>query len=569
MAYVSAVEPTCTIAGLTEGTACSRCGTVGIAQDTVEALGHDYSIIISTTEPTCSEQGSTVKQCSRCSDTETTYIDTIEHNLVEILAVAPTCTKTGLTAGTKCDRCNTVIDAQEEVAATGHSFSGSYCKNCGRSIFYYSVSSGRVTITGYASTISGSLTIPSTIDGYPVVAIGSNAFRNRTTMTRVTIPNSVTNIGYGAFSGCTALRYVNYSGTQNQWMTVYIAGGNEKLKAAAITYHTHNYVTISKREPTCTTQGETINWCSGCDSMQTTNTDALGHNMVEVPAVAPTCTETGLSAGTKCDRCGEIGTAQTTVAALGHSFTNYVSDGNATCTADGTKTAECDRCDATDTVTDAGSKLGHDYSVTVSTTEATCTQQGSIVKKCSRCSSTDTTYIPIAGHDYAEDPTTCGACGHVRVSSEITSVVFRPSAAGIYFKGEFAVDAQTQVTRQGVVVSTSNALPVADDSDETSLYTTSGTSVLISGVLKDTNKDGQNAQNAMAPIYARTYVLLADGTYIYGDVVEVNLRQIVEGVDAKWNSLGSAQKSAILAMYEAYAGVMQFWEIPNMKEDLV
>ena len=29
--------------------------------------------------------------------------------------------------------------------------------------------------------------------------------------------------------------------------------------------------------------------------------------------------------------------------ALDHSFTNYVSDKNATCTEDGTKTAKCDR----------------------------------------------------------------------------------------------------------------------------------------------------------------------------------------------------------------------------------
>ena len=42
-----------------------------------------------------------------------------------------------------------------------------------------------------------------------------------------------------------------------------------------------------------------------------------------------------------------------------HSFTNYVSNGNATCTADGTKTATCDNgCGLTDTVTDVGSK-GH------------------------------------------------------------------------------------------------------------------------------------------------------------------------------------------------------------------
>ncbi len=42
-----------------------------------------------------------------------------------------------------------------------------------------------------------------------------------------------------------------------------------------------------------------------------------------------------------------------------HSFTNYVSDNNATDIADGTKTATCDGedCDATDTITDVGSKL--------------------------------------------------------------------------------------------------------------------------------------------------------------------------------------------------------------------
>ena len=43
--------------------------------------------------------------------------------------------------------------------------------------------------------------------------------------------------------------------------------------------------------------------------------------------------------------------------ALGHSFTNYISDGNATYEQDGTKTAKCDRCDATDTIPDPGSRL--------------------------------------------------------------------------------------------------------------------------------------------------------------------------------------------------------------------
>ncbi len=41
----------------------------------------------------------------------------------------------------------------------------------------------------------------------------------------------------------------------------------------------------------------------------------------------------------------------------GHSFTNYVYNGDATVEKDGTKTAKCDRCAATDTVTAEGTKL--------------------------------------------------------------------------------------------------------------------------------------------------------------------------------------------------------------------
>ena len=45
----------------------------------------------------------------------------------------------------------------------------------------------------------------------------------------------------------------------------------------------------------------------------------------------------------------------------GHLFEDYRSDGNATCTADGTKTASCAGCDVTDTVTDEGSRTAHTY----------------------------------------------------------------------------------------------------------------------------------------------------------------------------------------------------------------
>lgn len=78
-------------------------------------------------------------------------------------------------------------------------------------------------------------------------------------------------------------------------------------------------------------------------------------------AEEPTCTRTGLTEGSSCSICGKINVAQASIPANGHSFTDYKSNNDATCTADSTKTAKCDNCDATDKVTDVGSKKGHDF----------------------------------------------------------------------------------------------------------------------------------------------------------------------------------------------------------------
>ncbi len=65
-----------------------------------------------------------------------------------------------------------------------------------------------------------------------------------------------------------------------------------------------------------------------------------------------------------CSVCGYVSTTETFTSGtpIDHSFTDYVSDGNATCEADGTKTAVCDYgCGATDTVIDEGSQTDHSY----------------------------------------------------------------------------------------------------------------------------------------------------------------------------------------------------------------
>ena len=70
-------------------------------------------------------------------------------------------------------------------------------------------------------------------------------------------------------------------------------------------------------------------------------------------ALSATCTEAGHEAGFFVD--GAL--VALTIPHTGHSFTNYVSDDNATYTEDGTKTAKCDHCGATDTIPVPGSKL--------------------------------------------------------------------------------------------------------------------------------------------------------------------------------------------------------------------
>ena len=73
------------------------------------------------------------------------------------------------------------------------------------------------------------MNIPSEINGTPVTTIGNAAFRD-SSVTSVTIPASVTEIGSNAFAGCTNLTSVNYAG---DWSNLTIQSGNPAVQDAA------------------------------------------------------------------------------------------------------------------------------------------------------------------------------------------------------------------------------------------------------------------------------------------------------------------------------------------------
>jgi hypothetical protein len=85
--------------------------------------------------------------------------------------------------------------------------------------FQYAIADGQVTITNYIG--SGDVTIADSINGDPVTAIGAYAFWG-SSLTSVTIPDSVTNIGDGAFNDCLALESITVNASNTSYAS---AGG--------------------------------------------------------------------------------------------------------------------------------------------------------------------------------------------------------------------------------------------------------------------------------------------------------------------------------------------------------
>ena len=78
--------------------------------------------------------------------------------------------------------------------------------------FEYKITDGKVSIRGYNGS-SVNVSIPAYIEGYPVTSIYEDAFYKNSYIKTVTLPSTLTSIGYRAFSNCGALTTVSIPGS--------------------------------------------------------------------------------------------------------------------------------------------------------------------------------------------------------------------------------------------------------------------------------------------------------------------------------------------------------------------
>lgn len=150
----------------------------------------------------------------------------------------------------------------------------------------------------------------------------------------------------------------------------------------------HEYTCEVITEPTCTEVGKQVFTCTVCSDNYTEDVPSLGHTEVVDAAVAPACTETGLTEGKHCSVCDEVFVAQKTLPALGHTKVTDVAI-DPTCTTVGmTEGVHCSVCYVVFVAQQQIPALGH-VEVIDQALVPTCTSTGLTEgKHCSRCKST-------------------------------------------------------------------------------------------------------------------------------------------------------------------------------------
>lgn len=241
---------TCTESGLTDGKKCSMCGEITVNQETITALGHDFE---SHTESDENGNPLTITTCKRedCEVIEQEYVAGLYDADNKLLASWDELKNDyrfhfdheDLKSGRKVVVAETITDMSFMFHNYGSYITDVFVPQSVNSISDYSfwscTSLAKITVDEanqhyksvdgilYDKEMKTLIKFPATkelaeftiLDG--VEKIGALAFNYVTTLTSIVIPDSVTYIGPNPFYGSKTTINIYYTGTAEQWESVY------------------------------------------------------------------------------------------------------------------------------------------------------------------------------------------------------------------------------------------------------------------------------------------------------------------------------------------------------------
>ncbi|MBP3322392.1 MAG: leucine-rich repeat protein [Clostridia bacterium] len=339
---IPGVAATCQKTGLSEGSYCSVCGEMLVAQTVVPKAAHTEKILP---------------------------------------AITPTCTQSGHSEKTICAVCELVLDEGQILTADHEYEQDGNCIFCGAhytEAFVYSLNEEN---TGYVLQSIGNysgttVTVPEYHKGLPVLAVGDgkNAVFSAKTTEKVILGGQVLTIEEGAFENCTALRTVSLNDTLKSvrdrafygcaslrsmtfkeglaHLGAQIFYGCDALEYVVLP-KTLNIVSAFERQNNgmkgrlfCYQQEADADWfVSGsmpdvyfADDWQYHEGRPTPISSIHVctfepyvPHVAATCTRDGRTSGSYCAGCGTVAEYQRGIKCLGHDYVD----------------GACSRCDGT------------------------------------------------------------------------------------------------------------------------------------------------------------------------------------------------------------------------------